>query len=273
MKLERIVTTPLDESRTEDLGGIGGEKPEVDAYGHWKNWRAEDFGIFEDAQSHYFQWHVDRATGLTGRRLRVLELGYGNGAFMGWARANGHDIVGVELNPHLIVGARAAGYSAVPTVSELPTGQEFDLVVGFDVLEHIGPDELPRTLLSLRDRLAEDGRMMFRFPNAESPLGCVYQNGDVTHVNALGVSKIRQLSASLDLHLLHWGEPLPWRVLPMRKRPKAWLVERWRSFLEWAIGDVLIGHPISFTANEVVVLRPSIRRSTLASTDMRASLP
>lgn len=41
---------------------------------------------------------------------RILEIGFGNGQFMDWARAKGFQIAGVEIIPEMIDAARQRGH-------------------------------------------------------------------------------------------------------------------------------------------------------------------
>jgi 2-polyprenyl-3-methyl-5-hydroxy-6-metoxy-1,4-benzoquinol methylase len=226
----------------------------TDAYAQWKHWKPEQFLQFRPAKANYFDWHVGRATGIRGRALQILEVGFGNGEFLGWARTKGHVITGVELNKHLVHLATRAGFDAHSDLTDIDPSLQFDLVVAFDVLEHIPADQIQEFLGALKRLLKERGTMLFRFPNAESPLGCIYQNGDITHVNALGVSKILQLCELNGLSLLHSGDALPLLSLPMRRMPRALLATLIRNSLQFVLGPLLLGHAVRIAANEVVVL-------------------
>lgn len=225
-----------------------------DPYANWKHWLPEEFLQMRPEKARYFDWHVGRATGGSGKKLRILEIGFGNGEFLGWARARGHHIVGLELSKHLVQLARSAGFEAHDDIEELPAEMHFDLIVGIDVLEHIAPTEIGAFLHRLRGLLSKQETMLFRFPNAESPLGSIYQHGDVTHVNALGVSKMLQLCASTGLALKCQGEALPLRTLPLRSLPRGVTSLIIRSTLQFVLGRLLLGHPIRIAANEMVVL-------------------
>jgi 2-polyprenyl-3-methyl-5-hydroxy-6-metoxy-1,4-benzoquinol methylase len=226
----------------------------TDAYSHWKHWKSEQFLQFRREKAEYFDWHVSRATGKQTRALNILEVGFGNGEFLGWARAKGHEITGVELNGHLVHLATKTGFKAYTDVADIGAGTQFDLVVAFDVLEHIPAIHIQEFLTTLKRLLRHQGTMLFRFPNAESPLGCFYQHGDITHVNALGVSKILQLCELTGLSLLHNGDSLPLMSMPLRRMPRALMAALIRLVLQFVLGPMLLGHAVRVAANEVVVL-------------------
>lgn len=98
---------------------------------------------------------------------KVLGIGYSNGALLGYFRAHGHEVVGVELNEHLVKRANECGYPAYQGATwanaEMQP-QRFDLVVAFDVAEHMGNEELQTFFSWVRDHLNEGGKLYLRFP-------------------------------------------------------------------------------------------------------------
>ncbi len=185
----------------------------------------------------------------------ILEIGFGNGAFMGWAKSVNHQIIGVEENFILVEYAEKKGFVTYSNLNLVEKNYKFDLIVGFDVLEHIDAADLTDFLLALKSKLSKKGRMIFRFPNTESPLGLVYQNGDITHKNFLGVSKISQLCKIIDLEIVCSGARLPWYERKIRSRITALLATMIRSILEFLVGHIYVGKRISLEPNELVILR------------------
>jgi SAM-dependent methyltransferase len=226
----------------------------TDTYARWKHWDPEQFMQFRRDKAEYFEWHLKRAAGERTRALEILEVGFGNGEFLGWARTKGYAITGVELNEHLVRLANKAGVKAYSDLADIGPSLQFDVVVAFDVLEHIPPNQILEFLSTLKRLLKERGTMLFRFPNAESPLGSIYQNGDITHVNALGVSKILQLCELNGLSLLHSGDAISLMSLSLRRIPRALIAKLIRSTLQCLLGPLLLGHAVRIAANEVVVL-------------------
>lgn len=161
-------------------------------YVAWKGWLEDSsFGRLSRGDSAYFDAELREAS--QGRKLRdVLEIGFGNGTFLGHARSRGWNAVGLELLPELIAEAEAAGFEAHPAdaLATLPA-ESFDAVVAFDVFEHIAPDDSVDFLRECRRVLRPGGAVVLKYPNADSPLGLPYQNGDPTHVNAIGVFKLQ----------------------------------------------------------------------------------
>jgi SAM-dependent methyltransferase len=98
---------------------------------------------------------------------RVLEIGSGRGSMLGWLTGRGINVVGLELNPELIADARARDAS-LPLVrangTALPfAAASFDLVVSFDVFEHIADSDAH--LLEVIRVLRPGGSYLLQTPN------------------------------------------------------------------------------------------------------------
>ena len=108
-----------------------------------------------------------RETGLLQAERRVLEIGSGRGGLLHELRAEGLDAVGVETSADRIAEARARfGPLPIEHVSgvTLPFADEtFDLVLSFDVFEHI-PDS-DGHLAEVRRVLRPGGWYLLQTPN------------------------------------------------------------------------------------------------------------
>lgn len=171
-------------------------------YGGWKQWQ-NPFVCPPELARYY-------AAELRGRSLgdaRLLEIGFGNGEFLGWARAQGAQITGSEITPAAIAAAQAAHVPLLPANFEkgdLPPDQ-FDIIAAFDVFEHLDPDTIIAKLAAADRMLKPGGWLILRFPNGQSPFGLAPQHADATHVTALSREKIEQYAAGTDLRTLHYG--------------------------------------------------------------------
>jgi SAM-dependent methyltransferase len=175
-----------------------------DAYSTWKGWRAEDFGVLTVEQREYFDLEMRRLG--DGAIQRVLEIGFGNGQFLSYARDRGWQAAGTEAIPELVERARTAGFEAYPAeaLEQLPEA-EFDLVAAFDVLEHIPHQQIPPFLRAAARCLAPGGAILCRFPNGDSPFGRPFQNGDVTHCTIIGESKLIFFARQTGLKVTQLG--------------------------------------------------------------------
>ncbi len=171
-------------------------------YLDWKGWGADGFGALTRGDADYFAREMREIA--RGRPIRkVLEVGYGNGSFLAYCRSEGWTVTGTELLPELVDIARAAGFEAhsADAISSLPDAS-FDLVVAFDVFEHVPPDESVAFLAELASKLAHGGVILLRFPNVDTWIGNPFQYGDVTHVNAIGALKMQYYAGKVGLDIL-----------------------------------------------------------------------
>lgn len=86
-----------------------------------------------------------RASGVLVPRRRVLEIGSGRGSMLAWLTSLGLHAVGIEIRQELIDDARAR-HAGLPILrasgTALPFADaSFDLVVSFDVFEHIADSD------------------------------------------------------------------------------------------------------------------------------------
>src|ERR1700722_604514 len=124
----------------------------ADTYIQWKDWRNDSFGRFDRLDASYYaaETGIDAMPG-----VRVLEIGFGNGSFIGWARSVNAEVFGVELNSALVGRARTLlgeqrVFSALDAEGLTKLAGTFSHVIAFDVIEHIQQEKLPEFLRQLR---------------------------------------------------------------------------------------------------------------------------
>ncbi len=222
-------------------------------YAQWKGWQ----GDFEtsDRDARYFAAEL-AGIDLSGKR--VLEIGFGNGSFLAWARRQNAQVTGTEIIDTLIEQARTKGYDAqsasLPTL--LASGRQFDLVVAFDVFEHWHKDELIANLGQLHALLAGDGLLLARFPNGHSPFGRVHQHGDLTHVTTLSSSSVTQLAQMSGFTVERIDNA---QRVPLRNDLWSVLKHHWRRYrrarIEIALGKLYGFGRLPLDPNLSVMLR------------------
>jgi len=177
-------------------------------YATWKQWNSEHFATVTPGSQYYFDQIFSRWPNKQGK---VLEIGYGNGLLLGYFRARGHEVVGVEINERLVKRANECGFlayqGAVWANAELQP-QRFDLVVAFDVAEHMSYEELQKFFSWVRDHLNDAGKLYLRFPEGASPFGLANQNGDFMHVTSLTRPKIEALCIESNMKLVSYTDDL-----------------------------------------------------------------
>jgi SAM-dependent methyltransferase len=227
-------------------------------YIDWKDWQDDAFGKFERLDAEYFA----AETGIeSGGRYRILEIGFGNGRFLGWLRSIGAEAFGVETNPML--AARACTFLGVERVFSDLFDERLNAfagtlthVVAFDVIEHIPQDRLPAFLSRMAQLLAADGRIILRFPNGDSPFGRIYQHGDPTHVTTLGRVKIEYFARLAGLNAAVVRAPaLPVTGVGLLRGVRRRMMLIARRLCERAMSQLYFGgRDIPFDPNYTVVL-------------------
>lgn len=197
-----------------------------------KNW-SENFGILDDRTRRYYDIELKKIiSDLDNKNLKVLEIGFGNGGFLTYAREKNWDIYGVEINDDLIAIAKEKGFQTYDSLNFF-NDHTFDLIVAFDVLEHISSSDIIEFVNTIKNKLKKGGYFLARFPNGDSPIGMKNQNGDITHVNAIGTEKIIQISriCNLEIHYLG-GES---QIIKVKKISET-IFNLSRLLLRWFIG-------------------------------------
>lgn len=226
-------------------------------YTEWKNWQEQDFGQPNDLDSRYFEAEIARRVPHPGA-ADLLEIGYGNGSLLGWARTRFASVSGVEQNNLLVERARKAGFIAHDSIEAYPALAAFDVVVAMDVLEHLTSPEIEAMLAAISIRLKPGGCFIARFPNGDSPFGRINQNGDVTHVNAIGCMKMTYLAERAKLALEYIAAPAWTPPGSLKENVK----QRWergmRFLVEKAVASLYLPHRMTFDMNYVAVLRKAV---------------
>lgn len=182
------------------------EKPSTNVntdYIQWKEWGANNFAKLRPEDIRYFNAELKYFYHQLPDDADVLEIGFGNGKFLKYCIDIGWKITGTEINPLLVQIGNETGFHSICSsdLSELSDSQ-FDLVAAFDVLEHIPQDRILFFLRQINRVLKQNGFCLLRFPNGDSPFGLANQNGDVTHVSAIGSEKIRYFLSQTPLKLI-----------------------------------------------------------------------
>jgi 2-polyprenyl-3-methyl-5-hydroxy-6-metoxy-1,4-benzoquinol methylase len=225
-------------------------------YQNWKKWQ-DGFGLLDDDTRYYFDAEMRRAGFNCFGPLKVLEIGFGNGLFLRYANEKGWEVHGVEANSELVENALQAGFVAIgPTELSRLEVASYDLIVAFDVLEHISANEAVSFLGDLLRLLKKGGQLIARFPNGDSPFGLVSQNGDVTHLNAIGSRKIEYYSSVLGVELVSCvGQVIPLKSARLDKtirRASRFLVSK---LVDWLVNVTFLpGMRVKYTANCLVAI-------------------
>jgi len=225
-------------------------------YVEWKQWD----GIFRTTESQA-RYYATQLEGLSLRGKRVFEIGFGNGAFLAWARMQGALISGNEINATLIGHGCEQGYDVSTTTLDtlVARGARYDLIIAFDVFEHWDTQELIDNIRHIAALLADDGVLLARFPNGHSPFGRVHQYGDFTHKSVLSKGKIHYLAQMSGLLVQAVGNAcqVPSRPGWMSALRYWWRAKR-RRRIESLIGKLYGTGRLPLDPNLVAVLRKPV---------------
>ncbi len=212
-------------------------KPTVDpnalyaGYEEWKGWDRPFTYTGDDAS--YFAGEM-RGIDVAGKR--VLEIGFGSGSFLAWARSRGAEIAGIEIIETMLQAARYEGVELLdPAIEEIAgdNAERYDVIVAFDVFEHFTLDVVVSRLAAVRTMLKPGGHLVLRFPNAQSPFGLPPQNGDPTHRSALSRSVFEQLCQAVPFEFV--------RYAPSYRAPGNGIARRIVRALRGALRDGISG--------------------------------
>lgn len=184
---------------------------EYEGYEGWKQWGNDTFGTWSVDDAAYFSAEFKRSGIVSCQGLRIFEIGFGNGNFAGYVQSMGGEYFGSEVNGNLIKRAKDFGLDVFEGgIEQALLSDKFgtvDIVVAFDVLEHMEVADIRSFLLNAAKLLRPDGIIIARVPSGDSPFGRANFHGDITHFTALGSSAVRQLAAQTGFEVIDIGPP------------------------------------------------------------------
>jgi 2-polyprenyl-3-methyl-5-hydroxy-6-metoxy-1,4-benzoquinol methylase len=237
---------------------------EYNGYEVSQGWQAEEFSKFSLDQANYFSAEVLPLMPSPSTSTKVLDIGFGNGSFLGWAKSQGYSCTGLEVNERLVRRALDDGFPAVSDLSQIQVSKNdgFQVVTAFDVLEHIRREDLINFLTGVRSICSSDAVVILRFPNGDNPFSLCMQNGDVTHQTWIGRGMLRQVAqlAGFDVASLR-GPAIVTKGFSLKRRLSVALgIPIRRAFGKLISGLFMGGAEVSLSPNLLAVLRPSQQR-------------
>ena len=239
-----------------------------DSYTAFKNWsvpgevtRPEDFeGLLREA-------------GSPPGPLDLLDYGFGEGAFLDWARSAGHRVVGVEILPEMIASATARGHRAILAerlAADLGETR-LDAIVLMDVMEHLDRAAFHALMALARKALKPGGMIVARFPNGASPVFGRFHYSDLTHERPLTALSVAQLAAPEGMKVVRAFNPRP--VPPgLVKGLKRRVAYATRDLIEIVLGFVYFGYRFPMDPNVAITLMRA-EDAPSAARDGEPSLP
>ena len=219
-------------------------------YGDFKGYQTPDLREKHIAQFDREFWTISGCTS----DMSVLEIGCGAGQFLRYlAHKEVRFFRGLDQDPalsayiHKDVAGNFVVSGAIEYFADLGTGDDYNRVVMFDVLEHFSVEDGAKLLSTIKSHLASDGQIIIRVPNMSSPWGGQYQYGDLTHKAAYTPGSMRQLAGSLGFFCS--------AVYPQKRgsRSRSLL----QNILQGGLNKMLVDPPEIWSANFIAVLEIS----------------
>ena len=99
----------------------------------------------------------------TSENPKILDVGCGKGRILQYLQSQGYSPKGVDLNPVLVGCCRQQGLEAY-TTNELNEQLQFDVIIMFHVIEHMGHEKLLEFMDSYLDLLLPGGLLIIATP-------------------------------------------------------------------------------------------------------------
>ncbi|HEX4321075.1 MAG TPA: class I SAM-dependent methyltransferase [Acidobacteriaceae bacterium] len=151
----------------------------------------------------------------SSRSARILDIGCGHGAFLYFLAAAGYtNVTGIDTSPEQINLAAKLGIDnahcaqAFEYISSLAP-DSLDVVILFDILEHLERQELFDLLDEIRRILRPGGMCLVHVPNGEGLFGMRILCGDLTHIQAFTQASARQLFTTIGFSRIEYHEDRP----------------------------------------------------------------
>ena len=182
----------------------------ADIYQHYQEMKGWDGEAFMAPTSSEVLFYNHYLGDVALAKAHVLEIGFGNGNFLGWAQALGAIPYGTEVQEAALDKARAHGVHVLPLDLAESAGQldgRLSVIAAIDVMEHLTLEQNTALLNHAAAMLRAGGCLFLRFPNGQSPLSLPVQHGDMTHVSTLSIPIIGQMILGLPLTVEYAGPP------------------------------------------------------------------
>lgn len=128
---------------------------------------------------------------------RVLDLACGAGRLLFFFSERGYkNLTGIDISPDQVALASQVTpdvrrESVLDHLESHP--DSYDLITGYDIIEHFDKDEVLRFLDGCFAALRPGGRLILQTPNADSPWGTMHRYNDFTHETCFNPNSLMRL--------------------------------------------------------------------------------
>ena len=135
------------------------------------------------------------------KEVNILDIGCGEGGFVYFLQTLGYkNSEGIDISEEQVEKGVKLGIPNIKCadVNKFLKGKEeiYDIIFARDVIEHFKKDEILDILELIYKSLKQNGILVIKTPNAESPLGSRYRYWDFTHEISFTRSSLNQVLKS-----------------------------------------------------------------------------
>ena len=133
------------------------------------------------------------------RNSAILDMGCGDGALLQLLKRHGYtNLRGFDASAENVASCHAAGIEGVESedllqIEDFHPGTTWDVLIAWDVIEHLPKDAIAPMLDSARKRLAPGGRLLLQTPNMGSVFAAYCRYNDVTHESGFTENSLETL--------------------------------------------------------------------------------
>lgn len=145
----------------------------------------------------------------------IIDLACGGGRLLYFLKNHGYNSLnGVDIDPKMVKLAK----QVINNVGECNVldflerhANNYDLIIGLDIIEHFNKDEVLLFLKGCFKRLKRNGRIILQTVNADSPWGLAHRYGDFTHEICFSPDALKRLLIMCGFKLIETRElgPIP----------------------------------------------------------------
>ena len=232
-------------------------------YGHYLSSRVGERAVdlkTEIARSRAFVGRLVERHVPSDRRITVLDLGCGPGLILHELQQRGYGLLsGVDRSTEQIAAGRAFGIKGLEegdlfAYLDGRAASSFDLVITYDVMEHLDDGELLQLVDGVHRALKPGGRWIIHVPNGESPFCGRSRYGDLTHERAFTAGSLGQLLRASGFSAVTCYEDEP-ASHGLKSMVRSWLWRPIRLALRFylAVETGSIGRDAIFSQNMLAV--------------------
>lgn len=148
------------------------------------------------------------------KQAAILDVACGTGFFLYFLKKDGYtNIKGIDISAEQLEISRKMGIEVEKAdLFEFLAGQpeKFDMIVAFDIIEHLTKDEVMKFLDSIHGALKRGGTVLVGTVNAASPMAARTVFGDFTHETVFTPESLAQVMRVCDFDVKVFAEkPVP----------------------------------------------------------------